>query len=299
MKQTDLYVAKEQEVKRLNDQVLNLTEKINNLNILVGSKDELIKSKEKELQKELELVKDQSKVIIETPSGTTTYRCERCGHITTEFRNWCPKCDNKMIQKVTPKVTYKNLDTELVEIKKTIEKQMKKSVADLENTQLDLEIKIEGLEKELERKQKIYNSEVSDLQDKNMKRITKIREECNEKVDELTEELRKTKKHQTEEELEAKRKVEILELKTANELLTKKLIAAEKTGFIHRLINKLFDLSLRKQALKEVLEASNLNQKIADTKEYAYRRGNRGAYEYKTPYGTITCSNVTNPYYLS
>lgn len=301
MTKTDVLVQKDQEIKRLNDQILNLTEKLANLQISLGSKDEVLRSEKKRLEKELELAKEEQRVIIKSSSNTATkkqYICNNCGYITSASHTYgCPSCGSRngytLVSPATDKIEYKNLDVELAEIKKTVEKQMKKSVADLENTQLDLEIKIESLENELKRKDKKHNAEVDDLQTKNLERINKYREE----IKELEQKIVDIKKDKTEEQLEAKRKEEVEKLKAANAKLIERVVEAEKLGFWTRLVNKLFGKMLRREAVRDILEASELNKTLENAREVRWNRlRQKGVSGYVTPYGWVVSEGPTSVY---
>ena len=188
MTKTDILISKDQEIKRLNDEITNLKEKINNLNISIGSKDEMLKSKVKELEKELELAKNEQRVIIRSTSNTgKKYICRHCGYETDNMRSYCPRCGDSGTLVVNNKATndvYKNLDVELAEIKKSVEKEIKKTISSLEDTQLELEIKIETLENEGKRNARRHNAEIEDLQSKNLDRINKYKEQVQELKDE-------------------------------------------------------------------------------------------------------------------
>lgn len=285
MTKTDILIQKDQEIKRLNEQIYNLQERINSLNISIGSKDEVLKSKVKELEKELELARDQQKVIItsESDNSNNTYVCSNCGYTTNTSRSYCPNCgySGSIFKSFkNTKTTYKNLDTELSNIKRDVEKQMKKSVASLEDIQLDLEIKIETLENELKRKDKKHNSEIDSLQSKNLDRINEYREQ----IEDLNSEIIKIKKNKTEEELEAKRQEEVIKLKDANTKLVEKIAELEKVGFWRRLWNRIFiDRIARRQAIVEVLKANQLTKKLEATREYNWNRsGNSTSYKIMT-----------------
>lgn len=282
MTKTDILVSKDQEIKRLNDEIRNLTEKIANLQISIGSKDEVLKARISEYEKELQLARDQQKILIRTGATGKKYKCERCGYETNNLSSYCPSCDKHLSLKLNTITgdTYKNLDTELAEIRKSVEKQMKKSVSDLEDKILDLEINIETLENEGKRKDKRHNREIDDLQTKNLDRINEYKE----KIKDLEEEIVKVKKNKTDEELEAKRKEEVEKLKAANTKLIERIVEAEKLGFWTRFVNKLFGKMLRREALKEILEASELNKKIENTKQRNWKNGTDA---YQSPYGWV------------
>lgn len=289
MKNTDLLISQNAEVKKLNEQIHNLNEKLANVNILLGSKEELIKSTEKAYQKEIELLKDSSK-IVEVKAAA---ECEHCRYNNGPGRTTCANCGRALKEKRV----YKNLKEELADIKKGLEKELKISVAALEDKQLDLEIEIERLNNVIQREKKVYNNEVGDLQTKHLNRFNKLKEQHAEELQKVTDELEKVRTRNTEEDKENKRIEEVEKLKAANVLLAEKLVVAEKTGFIRRFINKLFDLTLRKQAIKEILEAVQLTNKIENSRVYSWKSFNRGRNEYKTPWGYTPSSSSLNVSY--
>jgi len=290
MNKTDILIQKDQELKRLNDQILTLTEKIANLQISIGSKDEVLKSKVHELERELELAKDQQKVIVGSTEQITEKYCSNCGYTGNTTSSYCPHCGQFLSKRTkSGKPIYKNLDSELANIRKDVEKQTKKSIASLEDLQLDLEIKIETLENEAKRKDKRHSNEIEDLQSKNLDRINKYKEE----IQELREEMNKIKKNKTEAELEAKRLEEVEKLKAANELLVTKLAEAEKLGFWRKLFRKLFvERAARKEAIIEVLKANELTNKLENTRNSYWRRLKGYVYTYTNYDGIdVKCSN--------
>lgn len=288
MTKTDILVQKDQEIKILNDEIRNLTERIANLQISIGSKDEVLKSKVAELQKELELAKDQQKVLITSEDTITKYECPRCRTISIKLNNdSCMNCGWFGLKTITGKGgnTYKNLDDVTTKIQTDLEKKFKKSISELEDKQLDLEIEIETLHNESKRNGKRHNNEIEDLQNKNLDRINKYKEE----IVELKDQLEKIKKNKSEEYLEVKRKDEITKLKDANEKLLKALAEAEKVGFFHRLWNKFINKSVKVQAAKEVIEAQRLIDNLQENRFWST--------QYERPINSAILYDGTNHYW--
>jgi DNA repair exonuclease SbcCD ATPase subunit len=290
MKNVDLILSKEQEAKKLQDQINTLNEKVANLNIALGAKTEVLKSKDDEIKRIQEKSKESDKVIIkETPTRSSNGRvyCPSCGNLTSTITNNCGYCGKSLVS-----TTYTNLSDVTSEIRKDIEKSTKKSISELENIQLDLEIKVEDLTKQLARKDKVANSNQEEWEEKTRKRYNKLVEAHRDEISELKEEIQKIKKDKTDEQIEAKRKEDLVTLKTTIELLTKKLEASEKVGLIQRILNKLFNIPAKKQAVKELEEARMAADKVkffADQQE---------ARLYNRPYSTsMTASLDSYMYY--
>ena len=260
MKELDLLVQKDADLKRATDQVTTLMEKIANLNIAIGSKEELIKSKEKEIKRIEDESKKSEKVITKTyPSMDSSgrYKCPNCGKSNYSSTK-CDFCSKDML--VT---TYSNLKVEETAMKSEIETKLKKSLSEVENTTLDLEIQVEELKKKVERKEKVVKNDMEEFEEKTRKRYNKLIEGHQEEIDNLKDELSEVKKNKTDEEVERLRKEEFITLKTAIEKLTKEIEEPKTTGnFLWRLMSKFIDTSARKQAIKELQEAKELADKV-------------------------------------
>ena len=252
MKQTDLIVSKDNEAKRLQDQILTLTERIANLNIALGAKEEALKSKDNEIKRITEESKKSDKVIIKTvkhgPYG------------------------------VKEDTTYSNLKDVESEIRKEVETKTKKSISELENLQLDLEIKIESLEKELQRKDKVVRAETEEWEDKTRKRYNKLIEAHREEIDELKEQIQKVKKNKTEEELEKARKAELDNLNITVDILTQKLALLKGKSWFARMIDKFTGVEARMELeLEELRLKANVLSSQANAAAYSHQRYSRPA----------------------
>ncbi len=164
MKQMDLIVQKDNETKRLNDTIRNLEERLANLNILLGGKDEALKNKDNEIKRVKEESKDSQKVIIKTVSKGSG--------------PWGSPLEE------TKRVNLKDVEDD---VKKAVEKETKKSIAELENTQLDLEIKIESLERELSRRNSKWNADLEDMESKLKRKHEKVVDGYKEEIEDLKE----------------------------------------------------------------------------------------------------------------
>jgi rubrerythrin len=223
---------------------------------MIGSSKEIIKSKEEEIKRITDESKKSEKVIIkEYPKADDCgiFRCPYCGSRQSRPFDTCPNC-----HKETAKITYSNLKDVTSEIRQDIERTMKKSISELENLQLDLEIKVEDLTKQLTRKDKTFNANQEEWEEKTRKRYNKLVEAHREEYEKLEEKYNKLKKDKTDEQVEAKRIEALNELKTTIEKLTKKLEEVEKVGLFRRIMNKLFNIPARKEAIKEIEEAKIL-----------------------------------------
>lgn len=252
MKNVDLIVNKDNEAKRLQDQILTLTEKVANLNIALGAREETIKNKDNEIKRITEESKKSEKVIIKE---------RKAGPYGPD-----------------EKITYSNLKDVESEIRKDVEKKTKKSISDLENLQLDLEIKIESLEKELGRKDKVVRAETEEWEDKTRKRYNKLIEAHREEIDELKEQIQKVKKNKTEEELEKARKAELDNLNITVDILTQKLALLKGKSWFARMIDKFTGVEARMELeLEELRLKANVLSSQANAAAYANQRYSRPA----------------------
>ncbi len=260
MKELDLLVQKDAELKKATEQIASLMERIANINVVIGSKDEIIKSKDKEIKRIEDESKKSEKVIVKSyPSldSNGRYKCPHCGRLNYSSSK-CEYCSKDMV--VT---TYSNLKAEETAMKSDIETKLKRSLAEAENTQLDLEIQVEELKKKIERKEKTVKTDMEEFEEKTRKRYSKLADASQEEIDNLKDELAEVKKNKTDEEVERLRKEEFATLKTTIEKLTKEIEDPKPTGgFFWRLISKFVDTSARKQAIKELEEAKELAKKV-------------------------------------
>jgi DNA repair exonuclease SbcCD ATPase subunit len=260
MKELDLLVQKDVDLKRATDHVTTLLEKIANLNIAIGAKEELIKSKEKEIKRIEDESKKSEKVIVKSyplidSSGRT--KCPICGKSDYSTET-CGYCNTKKVV-----ITYTNLQEVEASMKSEIEKNLKKSLSEAETSKLDLEIQVEELNKKLERKEKTMKNDMEEFEDRTRKRYNKLVDGHTETIEDLTEELAKVKKNKTDEEVERLRKEDFNTLKTTIEKLQKEIDEPKQTGgFFWNLISKFIDTSARKQAIKELREAKELVSKV-------------------------------------
>jgi DNA repair exonuclease SbcCD ATPase subunit len=271
MKQMDLIVQKDRELAKLNDTIRNLEERLANVNILLGGKDEALKNKDNEIKR----IKDESnksdRVIVKTV------------RVTDNRNSPYPYCNDKSEKE---EITYKNFDLVKQELKTEVENKTKKNISELENTQLDLEIKIESLEKEISRKVNVVEAEAR-------RRLNKLNEEHKEEVEDLKEEITKIKKNKTEQQLEEARTKEMEHLEITIKFLNKRLDLLRSKNWFVRLINDMFgkeaDVSLELEELK--LKAEVL-KKQADA-AYAVNQRYSGK---KVHYDGSTYSSYADPY---
>jgi chromosome segregation ATPase len=265
MKTVDLVMSKENEVKRLMETIQNLNERIASLNISIGAKTEALKSKDDEIKR----IKDEStksdKVIIKSYPKLDCNGCMRCPHCNYQYGRPMTTCNN--CGKETAIVTYSNLTDVTSEIRKDVEKTAKKSISELENLQLDLEIKIESLERELTRKDKVANNNQEEWEERSRKRYNKLVEAHREEISDLKEELQKVKKDKTDEQLEKARKEELATLKTTIETLTKRIDELNKVGLGRRILNSIFGFKAKVEAATVVEEARMVADRIKHLSE--------------------------------
>jgi ribosomal protein L37E len=262
MKELDLLVQKDADLKRATDHVTTLMEKIANLNIALGSKDELIRSKEAEIKRIEDESKKSEKVIVKTyaiadSNGRT--KCPHCGKSDyTDYKNNCGHCGK---DKVT--TTYSNFKAEESAMRSEIEAKLKKSLSEAENTQLDLEIQADELKKKIERVNKSISVDNTEWEEKTRKKYLKVVEAYDDEIKELKDEIVKVKKNKLDDELETQREDDLMTLKTTIERLTKEIEEPVRTGnWFYRLISTFVDTSAKKQAIKELQEAKELANKV-------------------------------------
>lgn len=249
MSKNDILIKKDSEIKDLNEKILKLQEKINSLNVVLGSKDELLKWKDVEIQRIKDDKSNEEKVVIKEASKT----CDNCGYNSPY--SICPSCGRKKDYKV---IEVKNLDEAITEINKKATNELKKTIAELEDIQLDLEIKIEKLENTIKRERKAFSNEKEEIESNTRKRYNKIIKGYDEEIEELKELLNKTKKRNTEEDQKLLTDLKIKILEEENVKLLHLLKEEKKLNFWNKLWYKLVgaETIARKEFEKEKMSAS-------------------------------------------
>ena len=272
MKQTDLIVQKDKELQNLRIEIANLHERLNELNRTAGAQKELIKVKDNEINKLQDESNKSDKVIVKT------IRTGNMGMLRGP-------------EKV--ETTYVNMKDIVQEIRKDIEGKTKKNISDLENEQLDLEIRVETLQKEVDRVKKTSYQTYEESEEKLRKRYNKLIEGHREEIDTLKEDIQKIKKDKTEEQLKAKREEQVAELDLIIENLEVQLKEATKVGMFRRFLNKLFNIPVDIKANQE-LELAKLKRKLYKTEVELWERKQK---EFEAKTAKNNDSRRSNPFY--
>jgi len=249
MNKTDILVNKDFENSKLNEKIKSLQDKIDNLNLALGSKEELLKWKDAEIKKIKEENTNKEKVIIKQPISPY---CSNCGNSFSGHK--CPICGTIREYKT---IETRNLDEVYELIRKEATAELKKTISELEDVQLDLEIKIEKLENALKREKRNAADQKDEIEVNTRKRYNKIIKGYEEEIEELKALISDMKKNRTKEDKELINRIKLD-------------VFEEKIKELTRILDEEREMSIWKRIFYGIFGIN----KIVETEAYKYNQLN-------------------------
>lgn len=243
--------AQKETIKNLRDQIVDL--KKDHTAELAKVRNEAAENEER-LGKEVRIIKGNSRKV---------KVCPHCGQHNDEHANYCSNYDCESYIRgvkattIHDKVEYKNLDDAIETIRKDLEKDLPKSIHELEQENAQLVLDKDKLYKEngrFEQKNAMlaadYQDQIEKFRKETRKKYEDKLEDKSQKIKELEEEMEKIRTNKTDEIIEENRKQEIVDLKLHIEDQDFRIAELENIVESNRSTSKKFNLLEKRDAAK-------------------------------------------------